>query len=489
MDTQVLGWGAVLAYFGVTGALALRAARRTPSLATYAVGARDIPAPVVGLSLAAQLTSVATFVVNPGLVHAYGLSALLGYGLSAGLGIMLGLAVLSGRFRTHGVRVQALTLPQWIGARFESPALRAVFAVLTLGLVTFATLIVVALALVLAPLLGLGPTAVAVGLMALVVAGVMLGGATGHAWTNAVQAAIMLVVALVLIGAGLPRLLAGELLAGLAAIDPQLVRAVNPSSPYFRTPFEVFACNFVVGLAIVCQPHVISKALYLREDRDVRRYLATAIGCGIVFTSVLVTGLFSRLAFPELLRIDRAIPTWIAATFPPAVQVLVAIGLLCAGLSTLEGILLALSATFSADVFRPLAPAASDAAALRAGRLGLAATAVLTVLLAAWQIEHPTGGTVAIFAQYGVYLLFSAAFVPLACGMFVPRAGRPVVTAAVAASVLVYFAVALLRLSPLHNNPAFLATSAIAAAWVTVGAGLLLPATSSLRPDSGAPAP
>src|SRR5512132_3331999 len=172
MTTATLGWIAILAYFSITSLVAVRAARRTRSLSTYAVGDRNIPALVVGLSLAAQLTSVATFVVNPGLVYAFGLSALFGYGVAAGTGIMLGLTVMSKRFRRHGTRVQALTVPQWIGTRYESATLRAVFAVLSLGLVTFATLIIVALAVVFARLLALPPEAVVVGLMAVVVVGV-----------------------------------------------------------------------------------------------------------------------------------------------------------------------------------------------------------------------------------------------------------------------------------------------------------------------------
>lgn len=476
MRTTLLGWIAILAYFVVTSFVAVRAARRTRSLASYAVGDRSIPAVVVGLSLAAQLTSVATFVINPGLVYAFGLSALFGYGVAAGTGIMLGLAVMSTRFRRHGARVQALTVPQWIGTRYNSTMLRSLFAVLSLGLLTFATLIIVALAVVFARLLVLPPAAVVAGLMAIVVVGVMVGGATGHAWTNAVQATIMLVVAVIMIGRGLP--MADGALTALGAISPNLVGAVNPASPYFRTFFEVFACNFVVGVAIVCQPHVMSKALYVRDEREVRTYLATAILVGVVFTTVLVTGVWARLTLTETVAIDRAIPAWIATSFAGPVQVLIAIGLLCAGLSTLEGILLALSATFSADFYPLLAKNPSERQALRFGRIALACIAAVTVALAIWQLEHPTGGTVAIFAQYGVYLLFSGSFLPIACGMFVPRAGRAVVTAGIIATLAGYSGVALFRLTPFHNNPAFLATVGILLGWLVVATGLIVrPAT------------
>jgi len=473
MSTATLGWIAVLAYFAVTTTLAVRNARRTKSVATYAVGTRNIPAFVVGLSLAAQLTSVATFVVNPGLVYAYGYAALLGYGVCAGTGITLGLAFFSRRFRRQGTRVQALTVPQWIGARYESTALRWVFAVLSLGLVTFATLIVVALAVVLGRTLALPPAWVAAGLLVIVVTGVMLGGATAHAWTNAVQASIMVVVAVVLIGKGLPLLADGGITARLAAIDPHLVMPTNPVSPFFRNVFEVAVCNFIVGLSIVCQPHIIAKALYLREDRDVRSYLATAIVVGLLFTGVLVTGIWARLALAQPVPIDRVIATWMAVSFAPAMQVLIMIGLLCAGLSTLEGILLALSATFSADFYPLVAGKGGDRTALLVGRVGLAVVAIVTAGLAAWQIAHPTAGTVAIFAQYGVFLFFSAAFLPLACGMFLPRVTRPVVSLSVAAVVITYFAFALFKVTALHNNPGFLATAGILAGWTVVAVGAL----------------
>jgi sodium/pantothenate symporter len=474
VSTATLGWAAVLAYLAITALLVARGARRTASLASYAVGMRDIPAPVVGLSLAAQLTSVATFVINPGLVYAFGLSALLGYGVCASLGITLALVFFSQRFRAHGVRVQALTVPQWIGLRYESTGLRAAFAALSLGLVTFATLIVVGLSLVLSRLLALPPQAVAVCLVTVAAAGVMLGGATGHAWTNAVQAAVMLVVALIMIGAGLP-LVSGQagLAARLHAIDPHLATLVNPASPYFRSWFEAFFCNFVVGLAIVCQPHVLSKALYLREDRDVRRYLAAAILCGLVFASVLVTGFWARLTLAAPQAIDRAIPAWIATAFPAGLQVLISVGLLCAGLSTLEGILLALASTLSIDVYPLVGRGRGERGALRFGRVGLALLAAATAVLAAWQLEHPTGGTVAIFAQYGVYLLFTGSFLALGCGMFVPRAGRGLVTAAVAVAVSTYVAVATLRPIAQANNPAVLATLGILAGWSVVAVRLV----------------
>ncbi len=468
-----LAWTILLLYVAVTGGLSVRAARTSGSVSSYAVGSRTIPPVVIGLSLAAQLTSVATFVINPGLVYAYGLSALLGYGVAAGLGLTLGLVVLSRRFLSHGARVQALSVPQWIGTRFEAPQLRLAFAALSLGLITFATLIVVGISLVWGPLLGLTPQITAVGLLALVATGVVLGGATGHAWVNGAQAMVMLAAALVMLGAGAGWLLDGSLLTKLEAVDPTLVAVPNTASPYFRSWFEVFLCNFVVGVALVCQPHVMSKALYLRGERDLRVYLLTAVAAGLVFTSLLMTGFYARITLTEAVRIDRAIPGWMMTSFSPAIQVFLALGVLCAGLSTLEGVLLALSSIVSVDVYPSLARDPTDRAALRLGKWAVIVLAAVTAGLALWQIEHPTGGTVAIFAQYGVYLLFSASFVPLAAGMFLPSVSRGAITASAVTAVAVYVGLSIGKISIYSNNPGVLAASAILASCAVVPASLL----------------
>ena len=204
-----------------------------------------------------------------------------------------------------------------------------------------------------------------------------------------------------------------------------------------------------------------------------RRYLTTAILCGTVFTGVLVTGFFARLSIASGLRIDLAIPTWITANFSPTVQTLITIGMLCAGLSTLEGIFLALSTIFSADLYPLIARQPTERKALLAGRLGLAFTAVVTSVLAVWQIRNPTAGTVAIFAQYGVYLLFSASFIPLVAGMFLSGVSRAIVTVAVIVSLSTYGALAAFRVTQYHNNPAFLAAMAIVGGLVVLAAGTL----------------
>jgi sodium/pantothenate symporter len=490
MDKLSLAWSALGLYVLVTLVLAWRGWRRTSSVASFATGGGTLSPWVVGLALAAQLTSVATFVVNPGLVFAYGLAGLLGFGVAAALGITAGLVLFSSAFRRVGEAGAALTVPQWIGARFGSPKLAVSFGVLSLGLVSYAVLIVVALAYVLGLLLDLPPWLPAMALIVFVFGYVALGGANTHASTNAVQAVIMLVVALLLIGTGLPTLWQGEgLFAALRAQDPVLVQVTNPASLYFRNLFEVFGCNFLVGLALVCQPHILSKALYVKSDRDVRRYLGVAIAVGTVFMMMMWVGLFARLELPAGTSIDMVVPLYIASHFGPAMQVLISIGLLCAGISTLEGLVLAISAICSVDLFlvplsERLMPGQSLAergrVALMVGRAAIVATALITALLSLQQLADPTGGSVAIFAQYGIYGLITASFVPLGAGMFMPRAGRVEVTAGAVTALVAYVGTAAVGLTAMSNNPAFLATCGITAGWVAFAVARLIPSLRTI---------
>jgi len=494
MSHAAIVWIGLSLYVAVTVWLTVRGMRGTKDLASFTVGSGDIGPVWVGLSLTAQLTSVATFVVNPGLVYQYGLAALLGYGLAAGSGIMLGLIVLSNRFRIVGDRVKALTIPQWIGARYDSPGLRIFFALLSLSLMSFIVLIAVALALTLASLLqvqGVSATSwLVVAVMVFVFSYTLIGGANTSTYTNAIQASIMLVVALILIGSGLPLFWKeGGLLAAVGSIDPQLTGWTNPASLYFRNVFEVFVCNFLVGLAIVCQPHILAKSLMLRDESQVRWYLATAVIAGTIFLGVLTVGLYARVTLTQVVPMDRVVPTYIAANFSSPVQVLIAIGLLCAGISTLEGLLLALSAIFSSDLYLALrTPVAGEdpqqvsRRALAFGRTALVIAGLVCIGLAWYQLANPTGGSVAIFAQYGVYLLFTATFLPICCGLFLPRVSSRQVTAGIVASVLGYALPALGRsmglessLLTLANNPAVLATVGILTGWVVVGLGQLAP--------------
>lgn len=466
MSQSLYAWVLFGLYVVAVIAIAVRAKRAAKSMESYSVGSRQVSPYVVGLSLAASMTSAATFVINPGLIYLYGWAGVLGYAVASPVGIFLALIVFSKAFRRLGDRTNVLTVPQWIGDRYGDRRLTVFFAVLSLLQVTFLVLIAVGLAVVLKNALGIPVLAALVLVVGFTFSYILAGGAAAHIRTNQMQALIMIAVALIFLGSG-AHLFSGGIggfAERLAAVGPHYASPTNPDSLLFRNLFEVVVANFAIGVAIILQPHIVSKALYLRSEADVNRYLVTSIAVATLFFAVLVTGLFARLTLTgELLPPDVVIATYMVERFSPFVRALVMLGVLAAGFSTMEGILVALSSIFANDLLRNVLPGARanpDAwreRSLRYARAFLVVLAPVTIWLSWRQIVSPSL-SVAIFAQNGVYGLFAATFVPILFGIFVPRSSRWVVLAASLTALTIHFGMYYAKVGAFHNNPAVPAT-------------------------------
>ncbi len=253
----------------------------------------------------------------------------------------------------------------------------------------------------------------------------------------------------------------------------------NPDSLLFRDFFEVVVANFVIGLAIIMQPHIISKSLYLRSERDVNTYLVTAMVAGTVFTAVLLVGLYARLELGGQVTPDRVVATYITSAFAPGLRAFIMLGVLAAGFSTLEGVILALSTIFGNDFYGTLArargvdPALLRQRLLRVGRIFLVALAPITLVLSWRQIVAPSL-SVAIFAQNGVYGLFAATFAPVLFGIFSKRATAPLVMTAAVSALVVHFGMYYGNITMYHNNPAVPATCALAISTAIMAVGSMM---------------
>ncbi len=444
-NAQTTGaWILVLLYMAGLLYLVFRGARQTRSLSDYALGSVVFSPVAVGLSLAASMTSAATFVINPGFIANFGVSGVISYAIALPLAAVTSLVLLTKSFRRYGQTVKALTLAQWIGSRYNSKPFALLMGVLALLLLTFIVLIVVALTKVLSSALQVNETLVMISLVVFVFGYMMFGGANSMVYTNAIQAVIMILVALILIGSGYEHLKdgIGNFFAKLAAIDPSLVKATNPASPLFRDFYEIIFAQVIVGIAIVVQPHIITRSLLLKSENDVNKFLVAAVVVELLFFAVVIAGLYARLTFPDLkafgsaLPNDGIIPAYVRAVYAGSPLALIAglfiiLGLIAAGMSTLEGLVQSVSTTITSDLIKPLlGKRLDDMNLVFINRLAIVGMAIITIFLSYRQLTAPKL-SVGIFAQNGVYAYFSAAFIPVIFGIFVKdiKAWIPLVAA------------------------------------------------------------
>ena len=469
-------------YMCITLYIVYKGAQKTKNIKEFALGSGFSPT-VVGLSLAASITSAATFIINPGFVALYGWSAFLAMSVVLPFGLFISLIVLSKSFRKYGSSIKALTLAQWVGKRYDSPFFSILMAFFSLLLLTFIVLICVGLTKVIASAVGADELIVLVSLVIFVFGYTMFGGANSMVYTNAIQAILMIIVAVILITSGFGHFSdgIGAFWSKLDALDPKMSSSFNENSPLFRDWFEVIVCNFIVGIAIVCQPHIITRSLMLKTDEDVNKYLTVAIVVETLFFFVLFAGFYARLMFPDLMvdgvpmKMDGILSTYVVKQFSVGVGIVVVLGLIAAGLSTLEGIVQSLSTTITNDIIAPFAKIKEDSSSLSIiNKFVILVLGVLAIIISYNQLINPNL-SVGILAQNGVYAFFSAAFVPVLFGIFIKDTPKQAAIGASITAMVVHFSVYYGQLTPYTTgairNPAVAATLAIVSAVVV---GLIL---------------
>jgi sodium/pantothenate symporter len=150
------------------------------------------------------------------------------------------------------------------------------------------------------------------------------------------------------------------------------------------------------------------------------------------------------------------------------VGLLVVLGMIFAGISTLEGLIQSLSATITTDIIGKILPKTqSDRAGMVTNRIVIVLIAVIAWLLSWDQLLH-ANLSVGLFAQNGVYAYFSAAFVPVLMGTFMKKPSAIPALAGALTAIVVHFSVYYGQLTPYTTgavrNPGVAAAIAILSA-------------------------
>ena len=456
MTPELFKYAMSLAYVILVFWLSWVGMRRTRDIRGFSIGNKDMNPYLIGITLAASIASTATFVINPGFVYSHGLSAYLHYGLAGSLGILSAFLVLTRGFLRLGESHNALTIPQWIFYRYNHRGFSLFFAFINLLSITFVVLILVGCSLLLTGLFPVEQKTALVLVLLFVFAYVLMGGTYAHAYTNTLQGVMMLAITVILVVQGW-KYFGDAPLAALRAVGTGYADALNASSDLYSDFFSVFVSGFVVTFALMLQPHILTKVLYLRSERDIGKFIGTTVVVGSIFTLMLMIGFYARLAGLDIPEQDTVVREYLLFEFGASlwgeyVLVFIFLTLLAAGMSTLDGILVSLSAMVVNDIVQPLYGERYNALVL--SRYVLVGVGLLAVVLA-WNPPPLIG----LFAQKGVYGLAAASLVPVLFGVLVRR--HIPLWVVVGAALIGLGGHLLLNLSDAVVNPAVSASYAI----------------------------
>lgn len=388
--------------------------RRTKDISGFSIGNKDMSPYLIGITLAASIASTATFVINPGFVYVHGFSAYLHYGVAGSLGILTAFLVLSRGFLRLGEEKKALTIPDWIYHRYQSRGFSLFFALINLLSVSFVVLILVGCSLLMTGIFPIEQKTALIVVLLFVFSYVLMGGTYAHAYTNTLQGVMMILVTVLLFADGM-KYFDGGFFTALESVSQSYAAAYNSDSSLYYSFFSVFGSGFIVTFALMLQPHILTKVLYLRSEADIGKFIGTTVIVGTLFTLILMVGFYAKLAGLDIPAQDTVVREYLLHEFSdsPAGKLtltFIFITLLAAGMSTLDGILVSLSAMVVNDIVKPLS--GDQNLGLAWSRWVLIGVGVLGLLLA-WNPPPLIG----LFAQKGVYGLAAASLVPMLFGV------------------------------------------------------------------------
>lgn len=395
--------------------------KKTRDLKSFSIGNGDMSPYLVGVTLAASIASTATFVINPGFVYTHGVSAYLHFGVAASAGILTAFIALTKGFMMLGESNGAITIPDWIYHRYQHRGLSLFFAFINLLSITFVVLILVGCSLLLSSLFPVSQQAALVLVLLFVFSYVLMGGTYAHAYTNTLQGVMMIVIAVFLAFAGW-KYFDGGVWSALEKIGTNYVRTYNPDSNLYYSFFSVFVSGFVITFALMLQPHILTKTLYLKKEGDITKFILTATLVGVAFSQMLLIGFYARIAGVQGAQ-DTVLVNYLLLEFGSSelgqyTLAFIFVTLLAAGMSTLDGILVSISAMVVNDIYKPIADKIGKPLSTQSGLL-VSRWVLIFVGCFAGALAWNPPQLVGLFAQKGVYALAAASVIPIVFGVFV----------------------------------------------------------------------
>lgn len=453
---MILSWLFFGFYLVGTAYLGWLGHKKTSDFSSFAIGKGDMSPVTVGITLAASTASAATFIINPGFIYVDGLSAFMHLGLSVYLGLVFMLLILSFKFREIGADQSALTIPDWIGKRYKSQNFALYFAILNLLSFAFIVLLVGGISIVMQKLLGVDNITALLITLIFVTGYVIFGGTYAHVFTNMLQGILMIGISLLIVGSGVMLWLKGDMWTQINSIDPNLLKWINPESQLFNSTFSIYIAGFCIGAALVCQPHILTKALYVKTAKEVRQYIGVFSIVYFLFSLLLLAGFWAHLiTTPEQLadpstgafRQDLVMTVYLQNAFPDWVFTIVSVVLLAAAMSTLDGLLVGISTITANDLVLNVMNRLSSKSRSEVEKMKIAFRAshlvLIVIAISVFFVNINPPELLGIFGQLGVYGLVLAVVPPLLAGVLFKEASMLVVwigsIVAVCTHFLLYF--------------------------------------------------
>ncbi|GAB6179285.1 sodium:solute symporter [Desulfotomaculum defluvii] len=343
--------------------------RRTKTLNDFFLGGRSIGPWLSAFAYGTTYFSAVIFIGYAGKVGwGFGLSTLWIVVGNTLVGSLLAWLVLAKRTRQMTVRLNTLTMPQFLEARYQAPGFKVFAAgVIFIFMIPYSASVFMGLSYLFERVFDIPYTVAAIAMAVLTAMYLITGGYRAVALTDVVQGTVMVfgVFTLLYYVLGAPQVGGiGQVVSKLQAIDPQFVA---PAGPPGWLP--IASLVLLTSLGTWGLPQMVQKFYAIKDEASIRpATIVSTLFALVITTGAYFTGSLSRLFFDEMPvdaltgqpNPDLLIPQIMITTLPEWAITLILLLVLSASMSTLASLVLVSSSAVTIDFIQGLNPKLSD---------------------------------------------------------------------------------------------------------------------------------
>ncbi len=397
----LLGYTILLARHAWTGN------RQTQGVADYFVGGRAMGPTVIGLSFFATYSSTNSFVGFSGRAYDWGVTWFILVPFVVGMSLFAWVVV-APRLRSFTESLGSLTIPDFIGFRFGSPAARILAALIVIFASFFyLTAVFKGIGNLLEVFLEIPYKTAIIIVFFIVMTYTVMGGFISVVKTDAVQGVVMIVAGVLLFQGTV------SAAGGLGSVA-ELARDAT-TAPLLQWGGGV-SVSLALGVAFAgtvkfaVEPRQLSRFYALESRAAVRRSLwVSTLAFLLVYSLLIPVGLYARTLIPGgLADTDLVVPHLLTTdgVFPSGVSAFLLLAMVAAAMSSLDSVLLVMASTAQRDIVGMVRKGTTERSNLAATRIYVALFALVTAIIAL----KPPAGIVSLTALSGA--VFGACFGP-----------------------------------------------------------------------------
>ncbi|MGI6552659.1 MAG: sodium:solute symporter family transporter [Bacillota bacterium] len=328
--------------------------KKTHSVNDFFLGNRTIGPWVSAFAYGTTYFSAVIFIGYAGKIGwGFGLSSLWIVAGNAFIGTYLAWKVLAKPTREITARLGALTMPDFLAKRYDSPSLKIAAAlIIFIFLVPYSASVYMGLSYLFEEIFSIPFTMALLFIAALTGLYLVMGGYFAVTLTDFIQGTIMLAGVGLLLFYVITDAHVGGLAAGLAKLagyGPKLVQPFNPPNPVGLLSLVILTSLGTWGL-----PQMVQKFYSIRDEKAIppARVVSTIFALVVAFGAYF-TGSLGRLFFDNQMpqgNPDLVVPLMISTALPETAAVLILLLVLAASMSTLASLVLVSSSAIAMDL-------------------------------------------------------------------------------------------------------------------------------------------